>query len=228
MVTGWGRAVLFYGRHSLGEGLTTDKARDAAFLLTGAGMWVGKLAYLATDPMTIQEGQWAITQAVADCWVKVRGLGCPCVNPPAQQPFQFDHSRGSLIKDTLRDGGSDCQPSPCWPPRGQDCNRCWMDQRPPLPQFPSPSLDHGFESNWSSLLMASSMSSRSDRSDRSQHFQWGRWHREDAACMKINLPIFKDKNAKDVVTYQNWRWDLMVYWHVWGKDHTVLPCAIWC
>ena len=24
-----------------------DKARDAAFLLTGAGMWVGKLAYLA-------------------------------------------------------------------------------------------------------------------------------------------------------------------------------------
>ena len=27
MVTGPGRAVLFYGRHSLGEGLTTDQAR---------------------------------------------------------------------------------------------------------------------------------------------------------------------------------------------------------
>ena len=39
-----------------GEGLTTDEARDAAFLLTGTGMWVGKLAYLAADPMTIQEG----------------------------------------------------------------------------------------------------------------------------------------------------------------------------
>ena len=35
VVTGPGRAVLFYGRHSLGEGLTTDEARDAAFLLTG-------------------------------------------------------------------------------------------------------------------------------------------------------------------------------------------------
>ena len=34
-----------------------DKARDAAFLLTGAGTWVGKLAYFATDPMTIQEGK---------------------------------------------------------------------------------------------------------------------------------------------------------------------------
>ena len=57
VVTGPGRAVLFYGRHSLGEGLTTDEARDAAFLLTGAGTWVGKLAYLTTNPMTIQEGQ---------------------------------------------------------------------------------------------------------------------------------------------------------------------------
>ena len=38
VVTRPGRAVLFYGRCSMGEGLTTDEARDAAFLLTGAGM----------------------------------------------------------------------------------------------------------------------------------------------------------------------------------------------
>ena len=66
VVTGPGRAVLFYGRHSMGEGLTMNKASDAAFLLTGAGMWVGKLAYLATDPMTIQEGKRTIAQAVSD------------------------------------------------------------------------------------------------------------------------------------------------------------------
>ena len=42
---------------SMGEGLTADKARDAAFLLTGAGTWVGKSAYLAADPMKIQEGR---------------------------------------------------------------------------------------------------------------------------------------------------------------------------
>ena len=90
------RAILFYGRHSLGEGLTLDEARDAAFLLTGAGMWLGKPAYLAADPMTIQEGQWVITQAITDCWVKVRGLGHPCVNLPTQQPFRFDHPRDPL------------------------------------------------------------------------------------------------------------------------------------
>ena len=73
VVTGPGRAVLFYGRHSLGEGLTADEARDTTFLLTGAGTWVGKLAYLTTDPMTIQEGHRVIVQAITDCSMKVRG-----------------------------------------------------------------------------------------------------------------------------------------------------------
>ena len=37
VVMGPGRAILFSGRCSLGEGLTLDKARDVAFLLTGVG-----------------------------------------------------------------------------------------------------------------------------------------------------------------------------------------------
>ena len=57
VVAGPGRAVIFHGRHSLGEALTTDEARYAASLLTRVDMWFGKPAYLATDPMTIQEGQ---------------------------------------------------------------------------------------------------------------------------------------------------------------------------
>ena len=68
----------------MGGGLTADEARDATFLLTGAGMWVGKSAYLTTDPMTIQEGRRAIAQAVSDRWVKARGPGHPRVNLLAQ------------------------------------------------------------------------------------------------------------------------------------------------
>ena len=60
VVIGPGRAILFYGRHSMGEGLKVDEARDAAFLLTGAGTWVGKSAYLTANPMTIQEGRRAL------------------------------------------------------------------------------------------------------------------------------------------------------------------------
>ena len=226
VVTGKGRAVLFYGRCSMGEGLTADEARDAAFLLTGTGMWVGKSAYLATKPMTIQEGWQAIAQSVTDCWVKARGPGHPCVNLPVQQPFRFDCLRGSPVKDASGYGGSYHQPSPHWPPRGQDHNRCRRDQRPLSPQFPSPSLDWGFKSDRSSLLMASSMSFRTDRSDRSQDSWWGTWHQEDRAHMKINLPVFKDEDAKDAVTYQSWRWDLMVYQHAGCRDHTLLPYAI--
>ena len=44
--------------------------------------------------------------------------------------------------------------------------------------------------------------------------------------MKINLPIFKDKDTKDAVTYHSWRWDLMVYWHDGCRDCTLLPYAI--
>ena len=95
-----------------------DEARDAAFLLTGAGTWVGKLAYLAADPMTIQEGRRDIAQAISDNRVKARGPGCPWVNPLAQQPFQFNALRTSPPKDVSRDCSSDYPQSPRWPSRG--------------------------------------------------------------------------------------------------------------
>ena len=44
--------------------------------------------------------------------------------------------------------------------------------------------------------------------------------------MKINLPIFKDEDAKDAVTYQSLRWDLTVYRHAGCRDCTLLPYAI--
>ena len=79
----------------MGEGLKADEARDAAFLLTGAGAWVGKSAYLTANPMTLQEGKRAIVCAVLDHGVKARGPGHPQVNPPAQPPFRFNTSRAS-------------------------------------------------------------------------------------------------------------------------------------
>ena len=44
--------------------------------------------------------------------------------------------------------------------------------------------------------------------------------------MKINLPIFKDEDAKDAVTYQSWRWDLTVYQYAGCRDCTLLPYVI--
>ena len=93
VVIGPGKAILFYGRHSMGEGLMADEARDAAFLITGDGTWVGKPAYLTANPTMLPEGKRAITRAISDQRVKARGPGCPRVNLPAQQPFRFNTSR---------------------------------------------------------------------------------------------------------------------------------------
>ena len=46
-------------------------------LLTNAGMWVGKSAYLTADPMTIQEGRRAIAQAILDNRVKQEDQDVP-------------------------------------------------------------------------------------------------------------------------------------------------------
>ena len=152
-----------------GEGLIADKTKDAAFLLMGAGIWVGKAAYLTADSRTIHEGRRAIAQAVLDNRVKARGPGHPCVNLLAQQPFQFNSLKNSPPKDVPGDDGSDYPQSPHRSSRGHKCNRRWRDQRPQSPRFPSPSPDCGFESDRSSLSMMSSMSSRSDHSDESRH-----------------------------------------------------------
>ena len=54
----------------------------------------------------------------------------------------------------------------------------------------------------------------------------GRQCGETRAHIKIHLPVFKDEDAKDAVTYQSWRWDLMVYHHAGCRDCTLLPYAI--
>ena len=69
VVTDPGRAVLFYSRLSLGEGLSLGEAKDTSFTLTGVGTWIGKSAYLATDPLTIREGWQVIAQAITECQI---------------------------------------------------------------------------------------------------------------------------------------------------------------
>ena len=58
---------------------------------------------------------------------------------------------------------------------------------------------------------SSLVSSRSDRSGGLRHSLHGPHHREVGGHMKINLPVFKDKDTKDTVSYQSWHWGLMMY-----------------
>ena len=44
--------------------------------------------------------------------------------------------------------------------------------------------------------------------------------------MKLNLPVFKDKDNKDATTYQSWFWDLTVYHCTGCQDCILLPYII--
>ena len=44
--------------------------------------------------------------------------------------------------------------------------------------------------------------------------------------MKISLPVFKDEDTKDAVTYQSWCQDLTMYSQAGCWDYTLLPYAI--
>ena len=76
------------------------------------------------------------------------------------------------------------------------------------------------------VLIASSVSSQSDRSEGSKCSHHGRHHRETRGRMKINSPIFKDKDMKDAITYKSWRWDLIIYHWAGCQDCTLLPYTI--
>ena len=210
-----------------GRGPVSGQVQGYCIHAYRVGTWVGKPAYLATNSLTIQEGQQEIIWVIPECQIKVRGPGHPHVNLLTPQPFRFDQEGDFPQKDTPRDANSDHQLSPCWPLRGWNHNWHRRNQGLPPPQPPLPSLDCRFESDRSSVLTASSMSSLSDRSEGSWCPQQGRWCGETRAHMKINLPVFKDEDTKDTLTYQSWRWDLMVYHHTGCRDHTLLTYAIW-
>ena len=65
----------------MGDGLSPGKFWDTAVIVTGVATWVGKQAYLATEPLTIQEGQQETAQALTKCQIKARDPGHPRVNP---------------------------------------------------------------------------------------------------------------------------------------------------
>ena len=147
---------------------------------------------------------------------------CESINP---QPFRFDQQGDSSQKDTPRDVNSDHQLSPHQPLRGWNCNRHRRDQGlpPPQPHCCPQIADLKAIGVWcqqphqccycQTSQKAPSIPREVDDVESQSH-------------IKINLPIFKDKDTEDAVTYQSWRWDLTVYHHVGCQDLTLLLYTI--
>ena len=143
-----------------------------------------------------------------ECRIGTRGPGCPCSCLTTPQPFRFYCGDESPKEECIKDPSFDhWSPTHCKPLPGRDHGQQPRNPRPVLPH-PSPSPDHGFKSNRSLVLTALSVSLQCDKSEGSWHPPHGRHRRETRGHMKINLPIFKDEDMKDTITYQSWRWNL--------------------
>ena len=170
--------------------------------------------------------------------IKPRGPGHPHSIPPASTLFNFYNQNLSLWPANLpaaaewwevpRAGPWPVHHEWGWAPQwswDQGWGK-WESWEAP-PQSPSLASDHGFKSNRSSELTSSSVASISERLGRLRHSHHGWWpHRESRGHMKINLPVFKDKDTNDSIMYQSWYLDLTVYHHAGFWNHTLLPYII--
>ena len=216
VVTGPGQAILLYGRWYLGEGLSLGKAWETMFILSGDTSWIGKQAQLKANPVCLGEGWWLMTQIITEQCIEPRRPRHPHSIPPASEPFIF-HNQGESLKGCL----------------GITIGHCTMIKAEHYsaarntaigneiygPPYPITITNHGFESDWSSVSTSSSVSSRSDSSGGCRHSHHGQYCRGLGGHMKINLPVFKDEDTKDAITYQSWCWDLIVYCHAGCWDY---------
>ena len=82
------------------------KARDATFLHTGAGTWVGKLAYLTTNPLKIKrvKGPWLklyqiieLRQGDLDIPVWIHQFNSPSSSIPLGVPLKKTHLQMAVL-----------------------------------------------------------------------------------------------------------------------------------
>ena len=230
---GW--VILFYGRQSLGEGLSLGEAWDSMFMLTGAINWVGKQAQLNAIAVSLWEGWQLITQAVTKWCIQVIITWTSLLMSAALPLFSFCNQDEPPWEERLQ-SADEClevlmhthwKSHPEWGHRAQwgwDHGQQQWELWAALTLTPSP--DYRFESDRSSVSTFSSVSSRPNRSRGSRHQHHGQYCWEPRGHMKINLPIFKDEDKKDAITYHSWHWDIMVYHQARCQDCTLLPYVI--
>ena len=96
-----GQAILFYGRQSVGEGLSLGEVDDAMFMLSEAISWVSKQAQLNANTVHLWEGWRMITQTITEWQAEPRGPGCPHTHLLAFAPFNFWNQDEPLQEERL-------------------------------------------------------------------------------------------------------------------------------
>ena len=216
VVTSPGKAFLFYGQWSLGEGLSLGEAWHAMFKLSGTISWVSKQAQLSAKPVSLWDGWQLIAHAITEGHIEPRGPCYLCSIPPASTPFNFCNQDSSPWLANLLEAAKwwevpSLGPQPVYQEQGwaPQCSQDWGQGQWELwvapPWSPLHLSDHGFKSDRSSASTSSSVASMSEGSEGSRHPYHVQWpHREPGGHVKINLPVCKDEDTKDAIMHLSW------------------------
>ena len=141
---------------------------DATFTLSGAISSVGNQAQLNTNAVSLWEGWQKIVQAITKWWAEARRPGHPSTYLPAFLPFSFCNQDEPLQEERPQ-SADECMEEPRHTHHTSHHDWSWTTQcswdhgqrwqEPWAALSPSPSLDHGFKSDRSSMSTSWSVSS---------------------------------------------------------------------
>ena len=220
-----GEAILFFGRHLHKERLLYRNAKDVELGLRGPVNCAGRTVQVEVTANTVQEGCWAIADAIMEKKMKARGPGCPWWSRGATwfsaAAHDIDNWMWGLDEGvTEREiGGTDNihTHNYKW---GHTFIPCigggWQQRKQGMPGIPrcfpggSPSSGGGssdHKSNQSSLHLTMKRTFHS--SHRLACAGRGLW-------VKVNFPTFKDGKSKDAIIYCLWWWDVTIFVNLVG------------
>ena len=202
-----GKAVLFSGRWPWGEGLSYEEAWDAVFQLSGNVTWIWRPA--------VVEVVTAMVQAAVENCGETRGWGHLCLHHVTLQLFRLARGHNVLV---FWVGGKSSQP-----------RRTQSGMTVALPMWvvdhtnnmdPEESDGHSVEDHphclWIGVLIVIRIQCCPDTwlfqafpvtlTDLSEPNSSSQARRRPH--VKIYLPVFKDEQLKDAVTYCTWQWDV--------------------
>ena len=232
--TDLGVAILFWGRRSLGEGLLRSDATAAVSRMGGPITWIGHSMFMRGQELPLAEGRRRVACSSYDH----RGPGRPRASSPPrfsvsqQLPFGLAPQERPVPASSHH---SAFEP-PRLPPFGHGAGGAGGGGGPPndphddgsyaggsgsghgAPRrgggpstpLPAPGDHSGYESDTSRTADTRGPSRRRGGNNNNNHG-------------KIDLPIFKNEDAKDGITYMAWRHDVRLYRMQGVPDRVLLP-----
>ena len=191
VVLATGETILFFGQQSLKEGLPLGDARDVGFHLGGPVNWARTEAQVKMMVSTVQEGHWAITDAIKEMKTNLTPTASYNIRE-WMWDLEEDASRAEVRNDEVSNCGIEWKNT-----HSQHLGRSWRrhrrqgtpwllrDTSSRLPSSGAGSSDQGSKqsSHQSTMTRGSRESNWAGRTGRGLR-------------VKVNLPILKEKKDK--------------------------------